>query len=229
MQQPFSINSTHYAPLHLDQVLPTDGISLRPRQASPFLIWLAHVFLRIGGYQLYGQLPNIDKFVLAAAPHTANIDGFWMLVTAYAFGLRPLFLVKHEWTKGVMGPLVRFFGGVGIDRKRSRNAVEGMADIIHTTDRIMFVISPEGTRRKTDHWKTGFYWIAHSANVPIICGFLDYKHRRFGIGPVIYPTGDISADMELIFDFYRNITARHPEKLGEMRLRPHETTKEDQP
>jgi 1-acyl-sn-glycerol-3-phosphate acyltransferase len=142
-----------------------------------------------------------------------------MLVTAYAFGLRPIFLVKHEWTKGVMGPLVRFFGGMGIDRRNSRNAVEGAVDLMNQAERIMFVISPEGTRRKTDHWKTGFYWIAHGANVPMVCGFLDYKHKRSGVGPVIIPTGDIDADCALIFDFYRNITALHPEKASDMRLR----------
>jgi 1-acyl-sn-glycerol-3-phosphate acyltransferase len=221
-----SMNSTLYAPLHLDQVLPTDGTSQRKRQAAPFWIWLARLFLRIGGWKLYGHLPDIDKFVLAAAYHTSNWDGFWMLCTAYAFGLRPQFLVKHEWTKGFFGPLVRFFGGVGIDRKRSRNAVEGMAEIIRNADRVMFVISPEGTRRKTDHWKTGFYWIAQNANVPIICGFLDYKYRRCGVGPVIIPSGDINADMEQIFDFYRQTNAKHPEKSSDMRLRPY-TTKED--
>jgi 1-acyl-sn-glycerol-3-phosphate acyltransferase len=210
-------------PLHLDQILPTDGTSLRKRQAGRFWIWLAHLFLKMGGWKLYGQLPNLDKFVLSAGFHTSNWDGFWMIVAAYAFGVRPVFLVKHEWTKGFFGPLVRYFGGVGIDRRKSRNSVEGMIDIIQNTERIMFVVSPEGTRRKTDHWKSGFYWIAHGAGVPIVCSFLDYKYKRCGIGPTIMPTGDIQADMEKIFAFYRQTHAKHPEKVSDMRLRPSAT------
>jgi 1-acyl-sn-glycerol-3-phosphate acyltransferase len=211
---------TYALPLHLEEVWETDGVLQRPREVAPWLVGLAHLILRVGGWRLYGQLPDVPKMVLAAAFHTTNWDGFWMLVTAFAFGLRPMWMVKIEWVRGPLGWLVKLFGGLGIDRSHSRDSVQQAVDLIHERERIVLVISPEGTRRHTDHWKTGLYWIAYNANVPIVCGFLDYKHKRLGIGPVLIPSGDIDADMETLWAFYRNTNARHPEKVSDMRLRP---------
>jgi hypothetical protein len=211
---------TYALPLHLDEVWETDGVLQRPPEVARWLVGLARLILRVTGWKLYGQLLNEPKLVLAAAFHTTNWDGFWMLVAAFALGLRPMWMVKIEWVHGPLGWLVKFFGGLGIDRSHSRDSVQQAVDLIHERKRIVLVISPEGTRRRTDHWKTGFYWIAYKAQVPIVCGFLDYKYKRLGIGPALMPTGDIEADMETIWTFYRNINARHPEKASEMRLRP---------
>lgn len=211
---------TYGLPLHLDEVWPTDGGLQRPPEVPRWLRGLAHLLLRIGGYRVYGQVPNVPRMVLAAAFHTSNWDGFWMLVTAFALGVRPTWMVKIEWVNGPLGGLMKFLGGLGIDRSHSRDAVQQAVDLINEREKIVLVISPEGTRRRTDHWKTGFYWIAYNAQVPIVCGFLDYGKRRFGIGPALMPSGDIDADMEIIWDFYRNTTARAPEKVSTMRLRP---------
>jgi hypothetical protein len=211
---------TYALPIHLDQVWETDGVLQRDVEVARWLVWLGRAILRVSGWKLYGQLPAVPKLVLVAAFHTTNWDGFWMLVAAYSLGVRPRWMVKIEWVRGRLGWLVNIFGGLGIDRSHSRDAVQQAVDLIHDEKSIVMVISPEGTRRKTDHWKTGFYWIAYNANVPIVCSFLDYKYKRIGIGPVVIPSGDIDADMETMWAFYRNINAKHPEKVSEMRLRP---------
>ncbi|MBC8098292.1 MAG: 1-acyl-sn-glycerol-3-phosphate acyltransferase [Armatimonadetes bacterium] len=210
-------------PMHLDDVLPTDGTSLRANDAPPFLIWLARRLLRLFGWTLYGQFPNTPKCVIATAWHTSNWDGVMMLTTAYALGLRPQWVVKAEWTRGLVGPITRAFSGIGVDRANSRDLVPQLVARINERETVALVIAPEGTRRKTDHWKTGFYWVAHGANVPIVLSFIDFKHKRVGIGGTVMPTGDIAADMERIWSVYRQVEPKDLSRMSEMRLRPHQT------
>jgi 1-acyl-sn-glycerol-3-phosphate acyltransferase len=121
----------------------------------------------------------------------------------------------------LLGPIVKALGGVSIDRRASFNAVEQAVQKFKERDDIWLVVAPEGTRRKTDHWKTGFYWIAHDAGVPIMMATVDYESKVIHlIEPLLYPTGDLEADMEKIWAEYRIARGRHPERAGDMRLRP---------
>ncbi len=114
---------------------------------------------------------------------------------------------------------MRRLGGVPVNRAARTDFVEQIVDRYNHLDRIVLTLAPEGTRRKTAYWKTGFYYIALGAGVPIALGFVDYKNKVVGIGPLIYPSGDIQADFAVIKAFYTKKTGKYPEEQGEIRLR----------
>lgn len=186
------------------------------------LHWLSRFILWVMRWRVDGRVPRVPKLVVIAAPHTANLDGVLLVLTSWYLRVKVEWMVKAEWTRPIIiGWLVRAMGGIGIDRSASFNAVEVAVDKFKTRQKLALVVPPEGTRRKSDHWKTGFYWIAVGAGVPIFCGRLDYGRKVVDLtAEVIHPTGDIEADMEKIWDLYRGITAKHPEKVNTMRLRP---------
>jgi 1-acyl-sn-glycerol-3-phosphate acyltransferase len=186
---------------------------------------LGQFLLRVIGWRVEGDLPDVPKFVLIVHPHTSNWDLPIGLICAHAIGLLagwPYgFMVKDTalgWP--VVGPLVRWLGGIGIDRTSRYNAVEQMVAVFSRQDRLMLAITPEGTRRRTGYWKSGFYYIALGARVPIVLAFIDYKRRTAGLGPVIVPSDDVEADLARMRAFYAGVTPRYPEQAGEIRFKP---------
>jgi 1-acyl-sn-glycerol-3-phosphate acyltransferase len=197
----------------------TQGYVRKP-EVNIVLHLVARLVLWILGWKIVGKAPNVPKVVIIAAPHTANIDGFLMVMAAWYVRAKLDWMVKAELTRGPLGWIVRAAGGVPVDRSASFDAVDQMVKQFSERDELALAISPEGTRKKRDHWKTGFYWIAHRANVPILCATVDYGKKVIDISaPFIHTTGDIEADMPRIWDHYRNVTARFPEKVNEFRLR----------
>lgn len=184
-----------------------------------FLKWPARLILRLLGWRIVGQTPDVPKYVVVGAPHTANSDGYLMLLFTTAIQLRVNFLMKESWFRGPLGPIARRLGGVAIDRSTSHNTVDQIVSAFAARDTMVLAITPEGTRRHTNHWRSGFYHIALGAGVPIALGFADYGRKEIGFGPVIYPSDDMSADMDQIRAFYAGKTARYPEQFGPVRLR----------
>ena len=173
------------------------------------------------GWQTIGGVPaEIKKCVIIAAPHTSNWDLLWMLLAAIDLGIRPNWFGKYNLFRPPLGFFLRAVGGIPIDRRASNNAVEAAVATIGANDLISLAIPPEGTRGHVDHWKTGFYHIAHGAGVPIICCFLDYGSKRTGVGPVVQPSGDIDADMLIFEEFYQGMTGLHPDRFGPVQLKP---------
>jgi 1-acyl-sn-glycerol-3-phosphate acyltransferase len=111
-------------------------------------------------------------------------------------------------------------GGIPIDRSSPQGLVSQSIELYRNSDKMILAIPPEGTRSKVDHWKSGFYHIAVGAQAPIATGFIDYKRKATGFGPVIHPTGDIEADMKLIRNFYSNVTGKYPDQMGEIMIAP---------
>jgi 1-acyl-sn-glycerol-3-phosphate acyltransferase len=105
-----------------------------------------------------------------------------------------------------------------VDRTARQNLVEQCVKILQEREELVLAIPPEGTRSKVRYWKTGFYWIANGAKVPILLGFLDYKRKVGGLGPTVFPSGDLNADLERIRGFYRDISGKHPSQMGEIEL-----------
>jgi 1-acyl-sn-glycerol-3-phosphate acyltransferase len=103
-------------------------------------------------------------------------------------------------------------GGIPVYRSASQNLVAQTVEMFRKSEKLILAVPPEGTRGKVSHWKTGFYYIALGAETPIAMGFIDYKRKTTGVGPAFYPTGDIEADMEIIRNFYANVTAKYPDK-----------------
>ena len=114
---------------------------------------------------------------------------------------------------------MRALGGVPVRRDRRNDLVTQMARTIDEADSICLVVPVEGTRGYVPHWKSGFYHIARTANVPIVLGYLDYARRRGGFGPEVVPTGDLRSDMDEIRGFYEGKTGKYPELFGEVRLK----------
>lgn len=161
------------------------------------------------------QVPkDLKKAVIAAAPHTANED-FPVGTGAWYTEMRPVgFIAKKELFDGPMGFIFRATGGIPIDRATSKNMVEQAADYFRNKEELFLVIAPEGTRAWKPRWKTGFYYIAKSAGVPIILAYMDFAKKEVGMGEVFYPTDDVSADFKYIEEFYAKITAKYPEKYN---------------
>ncbi len=190
----------------------------RPPEYPYVLSVIAHRLLRLFGWTPVYNVPNAPKFVIVAAPHTSNWDGLIVILMAFALRVRLHWLGKHTLFKPPFGFILRGFGGIPIDRTARHNAVEQAVQWFNRRERAALVIAPEGTRRKTDRWKTGFYHIAQGANVPMALGFIDYKTKTAGLGPVVEPTGDFEADMQTIRQFYAGMTGRHPERMSEIKL-----------
>ena len=113
---------------------------------------------------------------------------------------------------------MRSLGALPVNRRERTNLVDQVAAKFDEYDELVIGISPEGTRKKTSRWRTGFYYIALKAKVPIVMAYLDYENKVCGLGPSIMPTGDIQADFMIIRDFYSGIVGKYPQKQGEIVL-----------
>ena len=161
-------------------------------------------FLKATGWTLDGQAPaGHPKCVLIAAPHTSNWDLPYTLMVAFALRMNIHWMGKRQIFRWPFGGLMRWLGGIAVDRSQSTNLVAASAKALRDAEgSVHLVIPPEGTRSQTRHWKTGFYWIAHEAGVPIVLAYMDYPRKLSGLGPVFTPTGDIEADMLQIKAYY---------------------------
>lgn len=199
-------------------------INNRPPEMGKFRHYFARFYFWLAGWQITGDIPENKKVVALAIYHTSNWDGWNMIMTSWILRVPIRWTVKIEWVNmPILGALVRGTGAIGIDRKVSHDTVEWAVTQFNQHERLILAIPPEGTRKKTNHWRTGFYWIAHQAGVPIKFALMDYGKKQVNFSvPVIYTTGDIEADMEKIWTILREsgIRGLHPEKQGELKLRP---------
>ena len=161
-------------------------------------------FLKMTGWTVEGSLPpQATRSVFIAAPHTSNWDLPYTLMVAFALRLNPYWMGKQSIFKAPFGDLMRWLGGIPVNRAQSSNLVAASAQAIAGADGpLQLIVPPEGTRSKTRYWKTGFYYIAQTARVPIVMAYMDYATKRSGLGPLFQPTGDIEADMAAIKAFY---------------------------
>lgn len=187
---------------------------------------LARLMLRAMGWRVANwDLPeDVQKVVVAGEHHTSNMDGFLMVFMAAAMGRKLSWLVKEELNQPIIGAMIRASGGIFVDRHAPKGTVGQVVDIINDSERIFLVLAPSGTRRKTDKWRSGFYYMALGADVPIALGYLDYAKKEGGIGKIIRPSGDIQTDEKIFQDFFADVTARFPQQTSDVRLSPPETT-----
>jgi len=188
------------------------------RETGPLRHAFGKFVARVLGWTIVGGVPEPEKAIFIAAPHTTNWDGFYMQMVAWAMGVRLSWMTKHTLSFWPLGPVLRALGAVFVDRRANHDTVKSIAAQIRAADGIYLAIAPEGTRSWRPHWKSGFYTIAREAGVPIVMGFLDYKNKRGGCGPVLHLTGDIKADMDAIRAFYTPIEGLHPKNQGPILL-----------
>lgn len=172
--------------------------------------WL---FLKAAGWRVATDWPGVTKSVVVAAPHTSNFDGLLMLAIAGWYRQKLSWMGKASLVSGPFGALVRRAGCVPVDRSRSADVVSLMREAFDKADTLHLAISPEGTRDANPNWKTGYWHIAKSANVPLLIAVLDFgtKEMRFE-GPMM-PGKSIGADMAEIVSHYREAEGKHPEKF----------------
>ena len=180
--------------------------------------WLARFFMTLIGWQVTGRLPVDKKFVLIGAPHTSNWDFVLGLSTMFIFRVKPRWLGKEALFRWPLGIFLRALGGVAIDRQHPHGVVGQMANALKEADQLVIMLAPSGTRKKMPNWKSGFYHIAHQANVPIVCGSLDFKNKQARLGLSLLPTGDIKKDMDKIRKYYEDSKAKYPEMTAPVRL-----------
>ncbi|MEQ1569169.1 MAG: 1-acyl-sn-glycerol-3-phosphate acyltransferase, partial [Myxococcota bacterium] len=190
-----------------------------PGPSTPWaLYWVARLWMWVFGWDVEGDSPRSPRAVVIAAPHTSNWDLPHMLAASLVFRVRLSWLGKHTLFKPPFGWFMRALGGLAIDRTAAHGAVQGVADLLLGRDGLYIAVPPSGTRSKRDHWKSGFYWIAHTAQVPIVCGYLDYSRKRAGLGFSLLPTGDIRSDMEKIRAFYADKRGKFPDSESTIEL-----------
>jgi len=166
-------------------------------------------FLKLFHYKFdLENIPSERKYVLVFAPHTSWSDFAIGKIALTAMGIKTTILVKKELFFFPFGRFLTWIGGFPVDRKNSKNLTDKIAEYIKGKEEIVFLISPEGTRKRVEIWKRGFYHIAIKANVPIALGYLNYTDKTGGIGPVFYPTGDYEADLQEIKKFYYGMKGR---------------------
>lgn len=182
--------------------------------------------LKAWGWEV-GARPTPKKFVAIAAPHTSNTDGLLMILMSRVMDLELSFMIKSDWNKPLVGPLVRHYGAVFINRARASGVVDEMIEEFERRDEMCLLIPPEGTRSRAEYWKSGFYHIALGAKVPVVPGFLDYKRKKGGFGEPLVLTGDVKADMDALRAFYAagDYGPARPADFGPVRLREEDAAK----
>ena len=176
----------------------------------------ARLMLRLTRWHAVGQVPTTG--ILVGAPHTSNWDWVAMVALTWRDGVRPRVLIKRELFRGPLAPLLRATGGVPLDRKNPGATVRALLGQAKDED-FLLIVAAEGTRKKADFWKSGFYKIARQTGLPISLGFIDGPTRTMGVGPTFTPSGDVTADMDLVRAFYADKRGVHPELRTEPRLR----------
>ncbi len=176
---------------------------------------LSQFVLKLFGWKTDGSLPEgILKAVVISAPHTSNWDFVIGRLTFFAINMNIRFLIKEEVFVSAFGWFLKKLGGIPVERGTANRSVDQVVKLFRDNESLIVVITPEGSRRRVDRWKKGFYLIAQRANVPIALAFISYDSKTGGIGPVFMPTGDYEKDLKFIEDFYRDKSARHPERFN---------------
>lgn len=175
--------------------------------------WVCRRLLGLMGWRFVDTYPHeIQKMLILVAPHTTSID-FWIgIFINFGWRMRGQFYAKEELFSGLKGRLLRRWGGLPIKRSGGNNMVQTIVNDIKGADRRILVIAPEGTRDKVAHFKSGFYHIAHGAQIPILPAIFDYEKKEVRLKDLYYTTGDAQHDIETIESYYRGIKGKYPEK-----------------
>jgi 1-acyl-sn-glycerol-3-phosphate acyltransferase len=194
-------------------------VTSKDSQVTPAQARLVRTLLLSMGWRTTGRVPDHPKFVLIAAPHTSWWDLPMFLASAYAMGVRVHWTGKHTLFRPPFGSFFRALGGIPIDRRANHDVVQQMVQEFEKHERFVLAIQPEGTRKKMPYWKSGFYFIAKGAGVPIAMTYLDYERKEGGFGPLLMPS-DVDSDVRAIHAFYADKKGKHPGRFGNIAFRP---------
>jgi 1-acyl-sn-glycerol-3-phosphate acyltransferase len=183
-----------------------------PRRFGPWTRALGATALGIAGWRFEGAPPDVARMVVVVAPHTSNWDFPIGVAAMLALGLRVRWLGKHSLFRGPIGAMLRWLGGIPVRRGERLGAVDDAVDAFRAHNRLLIALAPEGTRRRVDDWKTGYYTIAERAGVPVLPVWLDWSRRVVGFGPAVAATGGAEVLSRRLRDrHYRPEMARRPD------------------
>jgi 1-acyl-sn-glycerol-3-phosphate acyltransferase len=186
--------------------------------ASDFRARFAGWMLKLARWRVVLAQPVPLRCVVVYYPHTSNWDFLVGLMAKWLVGVHFRFIAKESLFATPLGPWLRRWGGLPIDRTRSTGIIARLAAEFAQHDDFRLVVAPEGTRSLTPRWKSGFYHLARAANVPLALAFVDYRRRETGVGGYMNLTGDVAADMARIAAFYADKAARRPQNASPIRL-----------
>jgi 1-acyl-sn-glycerol-3-phosphate acyltransferase len=175
--------------------------------------WISALILRMIGWRVDARVADVQKCVLIGAPHTSNWDFPIALMICFVLRLDVYWMGKASLFPPVFGTIMRWLGGIPVDRSKAGNLVESTIEAFKGSEKLLVIVPPEGTRGKVKRWKTGFYYIAVGAEVPIGLGYVDFKEKIGGVGKLFYPSGNIEEDMILIQEFYAGFTGKNPQQF----------------
>ncbi|PJK14129.1 acyltransferase [Lysobacteraceae bacterium NML07-0707] len=189
-------------PARAGRVLPLPALAPRVGR-NALLRWLGRSILKLGGWRMEGEFPNVPKLVLIGAPHSSNWDGIWGFAALLAMDLDLRVLGKKELFWGPMAWLMRLMRVIPIDRKAPGGFVAQSIDTMNAAEQLWIGLAPEGTRKKVKDWKNGFWKLARGADVPVVMAYFHYPDKVIGIGPTLEMSADAEADMARIRQWYR--------------------------
>lgn len=165
--------------------------------------------VKLCGWHLVGDFPDVPKLVLIAAPHSSWWDGIWGLLIKIAVGANIHFMAKQELFIGPQGWMLRRLGGMPIDRRATKGVVEQMVDAFTDKPSLWLALAPEGTRKQVESWKSGFWHIAHQAGVPVFPIAFHYPGKSIHLGPLFELSDDMQADIKRLRQFYAPFKGKH--------------------
>lgn len=177
--------------------------------------WLARfIYFKILGWQVIGNKNfsknTVKKAVIIAAPHTSWHDFYIGILLRASVGVKTNFIGKKELFVFPLGWFFRILGGAPINRQSNENKVEAIAKLFNEHEEFRMTLAPEGTRKKVKEWRTGFYYIAKQANVPIIMFTLDFENKENKVSELFYPTDDVESDFNYMYNFYKDVKGKIP-------------------
>jgi len=175
---------------------------------------ISKLLLKLMGWKTTASIPSIKKLVICVAPHTSNWDFIIGKLFYTALGGKASFLIKKEWLKPPVGKLLINMGANGVNRGKNTSLTDQLAKVFQEKEEFHLAITPEGTRKKVDKWKLGFYQIAKKAGVPIVMITIDYKHKEVSVLGIYEPTDDEEKDINMIKSFYENAHAKYPSQFS---------------
>jgi 1-acyl-sn-glycerol-3-phosphate acyltransferase len=162
--------------------------------------------LKITGWKINSEVPrDLKKYIIAVAPHTSNLDFLVGILARGVMGFRASYLGKASLFRFPFGVIFRVLGGIPVDRSESHNMVEQISRIASEREHFIIAIAPEGTRKKVQKWKSGFYYIAHKAGIPIVFAQMDWANHQVNFLKPFYPAGDFEAELPLMKSFFEGI------------------------
>ncbi len=177
--------------------------------------FISTIILKLMGWRITHDMPaGVKKAIITMAPHTSNWDFVIGKLGFMSRNISAKTIIKKESFFFPLGIILKALGAIPMDRGFSTGTIKKITKMMGEADSFFLVITPEGTRKRVKNWKKGFYFVAEQAKVPIVMGFLDYRTKTGGLGPVIYPTGNYEEDLKKIQDFYRDKLAKYPENFN---------------